>query len=735
MNLSSIVNSDGGSLLDSFENANESQISFNGSGSKTADKIVIDEELKDVLDNGMPETPFEDAPIQQGGLERWRKTGRTLKFRHNPVGFGGLAWIANASDRNQDAEERELQLFPSPVTERLEKPWYRNMVKECYAIIKEYSAQARQHEQSFEQRDAFHDRYDAEFVGRIFAAINRAEEQGAQEDDAQNDETLRALADASNVVGCFGVTVYLPRRADIGGPFANWVSRVDPGWTKETVEEIMETNPPTTHPEFWRYIDETCCRGLLDVCAESLRQASKHQDDLSATAREIYEHAMDLLQSFPDNGDPLQFKQWRAAVINAGLRAQDLEDAELKQQFQKVFKLLQGDIDTILQVADNWLQAVGALVKFHDPSRSRLREYYERAVKVHPLDTTIDWIVGAGAVVRGEVLKAIQMLEGLDACVAATMAEFCFETGLLETYMDVAGDARQPVVDWLVMSHAQQCLCDAELASTGLGLLEMVGSPSARAVIAEVLPRIRWETTAQIEEALDLARRLDLPDTERRLNMSVATTCFATGRFLTGFNALEKAENAPALAKWVWKLFEDTLVQLSVQGDAVTKSIVSGDLSQVLGDAAVSPQLREFLAPVAVLSHFIQHLEAGQGVVAAKFASVLFQFPYLPSKYIGLLIAAVSPLVSRKHPRVFTTAALVSIVDCLDRWESGDESDVHEGMLLIEASLAAAQASKGSLGPHDWRRAYSAPVAGDKVIKYVRSDLAHEFARAYLDGA
>jgi hypothetical protein len=363
-----------------------------------------------------------------------------------------------------------------------------------------------------------------------------------------------------------------------------------------------------------------------------------------------------------------------------------------------------------------------------------LLEYFEKAVAVHPIDTTVDWIVGATAVISGEILKAIQTLEILDSCVAATIAEICYERGLLDTYIDVASDARQPVVDWLVVSHAEKCLCDAELASTGLGLLELVGSERARSVVADALPRIRWESTSQIEDALDLARRLNLPDTEKRLNMAVATTCFANGRFLTGLVALERAGNTRAIAKWVWKLFEDSLVLLSVQGDGVTKSIVMSDFDHVTGDDAVSPLLREFLAPVAVLGRFLDHMEAGRGVAAANSVSALFQFPYLPRKYIGLLIATVGPLVSRRHPRVFASTDLVRIVDSLDRWETGDSAEVHEGLLLIESSLEAAQHRK-ELGRHDWRRGYNGPVSGDKVVKHVRSDLAHEFARAYLDGA
>ncbi|ANB11112.1 Nup85p [Sugiyamaella lignohabitans] len=689
-----------------------------------------------------PEFTLEDAPIQNGGLEHWHNMNRTLKFTISTVGNGGVAWIDRRNRDKQsiqneptgDIIQEEKKLFSANIPSQIpNSPGYIQFVKDCYNIVKE--CQDEIESDSSGPVNVVCKHYFNLLYNRILESLNYVE------DDTQ-------MMDVSFIVYCFLVVYFEANVKSESEPFAKafskWANTVDEGSSPEDAAEIMRMSPPTKHPLYWDFVHDRASRGLLEVCASTLQEANSKE--MAADVRESIHYATQLLRSYPnEEGSEYKFHQWKRQCNIAHGHAQDIADPALRIQLVRLFDILRGHKATILeQNSNSWFVALSALVMFNDPSRSRLKEYFDIVQAEIPIDSLLKWESGCAAVISGDILVAIQKLESLDSCVATAVAQLCQMRGLLDDYGIVRINNEPSVRDWLVLSHGQNCITSEipELEKIGINILVDLDIPQSRATLAEYLPRYVAHDVEELEWVLSTANELGLHDTERQIHRIAARNYAFNGCFLEAFFELDKAKDASALQALSWQLFEDSLVFNEPAAEDLT-------IQAVLPNSGVelSPLVHEIMAPFAVLNEAFELLRSEKYIQAGGRILALLRFPYLPGRFVAPLLSMIISLLSHnKQPRSFTSTDLVLVMDTLDMWEKQatntkdhvDTSGYKEGLAIIERAVHTAKTEETlPLKNNDWRALLlSIPVEKipDFIISTGRIVLAREVSRAYLSG-
>lgn len=698
----------------SFEGADDDN---NDDGDNDAEENLIDDAEEQIT------VHLDNAPIAEGGVENWNKANRTLFFRSNPVSIDGVTWVSTKGwSSSEHAFDQEKRIYPTATPGVPQSDDFKQLIIESYGVLNEYISTQDQLPHHSKDWEEVTQEYLQNYLNLLKQYTN----------STMDDNVLDALS----ICMCFDTVLFTPSYKDITKPFMEWVNSVDPGWPVEDTREVIQTNPPTDHPSFWNYIHYLTIRGLSEAAASALKAASGPH--LSSDVQECFDYAIQLFRSYPESdGTKYSFRQWRESCLDAKLKASEIAAVEWRLEVGKMFEIMSGDVDTVLNSAVSWYEAVGAMLKYRDPKRSRIFEYYQQAIASLPPDHTITWESGCAAVLGENYLQAIQKVESLDLSVAAILTQFCKYKGLLDRYVEFGNNhtkisqqpqQKQGIAEWLLMQHAQECLTIKELIGIGIEILRGIGTQQAIQIIGEVLPRLVGSSVDEIEWAVGIAAELGLEETERSINRATAQMFLANQAHLDAFVAFERAGDITGLSVHCWKLFEESLTTQEMPTDEITALAISEN-----HDLELSPLIRECISPCAVLAGLIRNIQGVYPSNAAKYVVALLQFPYLPGKYIGILIAMTIPLLSREKPRIFKAADLISIMTAVDSWENGSKEELAAGMGLLEHSLAIAPST--TISAYDWRAQFQVGLSGEKIIQVARTRLAKEMSRAYLEGA
>lgn len=690
-----------------------------------ADDDLLEDEFRPDSDSILEEC-LGEAPIPYGRVQNWSSQNRTLKFVLNPVTYEGIAWVDEKERRvksrfvSREVIEQESKLYPAAIPGMSISKSYKDMVIDAFALTMGYEV-SNFEQSSGEGRSSLEERIQ-QFVSLIIET--------AKLDPESN------LGDALSIIQCF-YAVRFSSSPSLTVPFLEWINHyTDDEWPLEDITDIMRTTPVISHPRFWDRMFHIAIRGLMDNCVATLQAARDGVSD--STVEECFELGIKLFKAFPKdvNVSQYSFRQWKETSAALLLKAGDISDTQMRYNVEKLFNIMRGDIDTILEMSHSWYEAIGAMLIYHDPTKSRLNEYYNLAIKQHPVDTTLAWEAGSAAVISGDILVAIQNIESLDLCLASSMSQFCKHGGLLDSYIEISRISdelndpnRSSIADWLSLRHAQACLGYPDLCPVAIDMLRDIGTEEAIQTIAECLPRYVTDNLEQFDWAIGIAESLNLRQSEIVLHKTMAMKFISLGQYFSAFVEFDNAGDVDGLRIYCWKLFEETLVSQEVPGDITTIEAVTTDNFEF----EISPLIRECLAPCAVLARFFECLKQGLNAEAAKYIVALFLFNYLPSEYYGLLVAMVIPLLSRTKPRVISTKDISIIITAVDLWENdqSNKGSLHSGMGLLEHSLALTPSNPGE---YDWRSYFEAGISGDNIMQTARIKLAQEISRAYLDG-
>lgn len=637
----------------------------------------------------VPEVTLDGAPIPAGAVEAWSKT-RNMGFVMNPVLANGIAWFDSKTADKVDSKSTSQDLALYPTTTNVSDEWtdaYRVFAREAFA-----TTLGPQTSHEITQRYA-------DFLETIDQYQKKLRE------DSDEVPTAEPFDDAYSIALCIYATYFQNGATAQSGyfgsqstyqvrePLLEWVNVTDQSPSVSLGEEIMAHVPPVQHSNFWRYIYQLLCRGMLKQANYCLSNSGA--DSVDPSSEEALGFAVDLINRYPRDGNvSFYFRQWHASIAKTQSTLLQIHNASIQKGFTTLFDLLSGEEPAILATCNNWYDALVALQQFQDPADARMRGYYDTAVGRLPIDPTMSWEVGASHAIKGELLLAIHTIEACDSVIAALVCNMCYEAGLLSGYGAV-NDAALP--DRYLESFAVQCIGYGDLIPVGVEVLQKIREVTrARQILGLLLPRLTYDTAPEISWALKTCKNNGLLDVEAQIRKTLAQKSLSDGFYLQGLAMLAKAGNIAAVRHQSWQLFKQGLVFGQAVEDPGLKEYIDSPGS--FDD--VPAEVTECLAPYAVLTKFFALKRSGQKVKSAQYLLALFEFPLMPTQYLVLLISELIPFVSRSTVSYFTTAQYMTFIAAFNKWEKAKGTEAYDqGLELIAESVEKA-------GEDDWRQGF-----------------------------
>ncbi|ORY69411.1 Nup85 nucleoporin-domain-containing protein [Leucosporidium creatinivorum] len=253
--------------------------------------------------------------------------------------------------------------------------------------------------------------------------------------------------------------LYLPNdgRGDglVGEELLDWVNTVDRAPSAEEGEELADLSRPWEHPNFWPYLHRCILRAhLLSSSTLLSLLASSHP---SPILRDLATLATDLLNTFPRSTafrTEAEFlhklRIWKAEANKSEKRAEELfaaaeedevlgADDDLRLDFETsfrcLFELLNGSESRVLEVAEDWREALGAWGVWVNPGgrREGVPATLQLITKSHPVDSTLPSEAVQSSLILGDVPRALQQSNLLSTWLVAHLSDLLYHLGVLDS--------------------------------------------------------------------------------------------------------------------------------------------------------------------------------------------------------------------------------------------------------------------------------------------------------------
>ena len=710
-------------------------------------------------------TRFEEAPIPPEGVDNWTKSSRILKFRLNPNGVDGVGFISQNphSDKRIKVYPQETKIYTTKVPTFDDADAYVEYVSNLYSI---YDALGEEKYYSVPTAGVINREAQRNQINVLTKAMSLTIEElqsyiDKKSTNANSEIEVFELEEILAVLNCLRALYFTPDN-EIPRALAQWINMADPQPDAELANGIMKSEIPYKHPLFWAFITQLTLRGLYETASDAFKQSKfeeLHDDD-----EELYNLIVDclhLLESYPENSPQEIFKTWKStaakALSNASLRNTD--NPMLLNNIRKLLQILAGDQTAIVEQSTSWYEALVGLVYYHIPSSELLTDYFNSAVSSHKPDQTSIWELACVDIFEESFLQALRAISSFSTATSAYVSALCEARGLLKGYsfdddfkvsssLLISQDLFSTTnpSEFLIHTHALDCLTIHELAPVGIGLLAPSRNPTARSVIAEYLPRYEFQNNDDIEWALTVCASLKLPYIAHVIYRTAAQRSLAEGLLLEALKLFARAGEIEYVKHHCWLIFENSLMRGEPIQDVIINATVDDSISIEGVDREsleLTPLLRQTLAPYAILYRFWNLKKEGSLRLALKKLISLLKFPYLPPRLFGLVLSQLLPFVILLvPPKVLLKEDLLTVVKILDKYEEDifNKKDKKSIVLTQECDeLYRASISQEFENDSTYWTKYlddanvKPPHDLQTLLKVVRRNVAVEIGRAYLE--
>lgn len=505
------------------------------------DGVIDDEEMIDDLDFLEDEdkdprfSRFEGSIIPYGRLEDWSvDSKRTLKYKLNPASLNGIAWISsNDNERSVAVFDEEKQFFTNEVPGFDGSDEYISFIsksfKNFHTINEDFrkaknqieigifnsnsnSSLTNQRAESFD-KELFLQRYFRDLLDNVEVLRDYKMQKSENLKDDFDPLVSRTddLIEIYNILSCLYATNFSFNN-EVPALVSSWINRADPDPSDELVNEVITYNVewrddeptalPLLHYYFWPLVNKLLIRGMVRE-ALAFFEKSGYEMVLFETdpqLLELFSYLIDLLRAYPHNqGSSLDFRKWKSSALGLGKELIQTEPSkvitskgkQVKMGLKEVFNILSGDTASILSASDTWYESLCGLLYYHDPTKSRLDEYFNKSIEAHPVDQTAldNWELCCYRVLNGEYLRVLLALQARDLGISCYTAQLLLLKGTLDDYFTTFNEQKLKklvsygnddtsmedqdlsVYEYLILEHALACSNSPQLIKIGIELL------------------------------------------------------------------------------------------------------------------------------------------------------------------------------------------------------------------------------------------------------------------------
>lgn len=593
------------------------------------------------------------------------------------------------------------------------------------------------------------------------------------------DETTEQYYYLLSILDCLKANYFCSEARMKPELISKWINRFDYKPDKDLVESVMVNSPkPYKHPQFWNtYLSQLITRGLLNQAVAAITK-SQYEDlkDVSSELFSIIEDFSTLLQNYTSMSMKNQFPEWKLSCCEF----RDLfskfktnistpEHSIILNQIYDLLCILTGLPKTISMHCEKWYEIYTALSLYQVRDDEKLfKQYFNVAISEKPpslIDNSQDLNDISEQcfinIFEEQFLKMLTSIDAIDSATAAYVARLLELKGLLNNYYSAKTPKdlqelinRKTISEYLLTTHAYECLNSHYLVPVGIGLLSnkdisasTQSSINNRNTIAEFLPHYECKTNDDLEWALTICAKLSLIHTAKKLYQLYGKKSLKDGYLYESLNMFvncydpdsmtdESKEGMKQVHHIIWDIiFQDSLINNRPIKDELINNIVT---HKVDSSFEVHPIIRQCLSPYAVLAEFFNSLQNSHANIAMDKLSKLIhliRFNHLPKKFYPLLLCQIIPFLIDSSMK-FQLPDLIVIIELIDTFEfQAYDSEYEEAERLYKFSISNIENTTES---YDWRKLLqsngsSLPQDLKSLIKLLRNEVVAKIGMVYVD--
>lgn len=533
---------------------------------------------------------------------------------------------------------------------------------------------------------------------------------------------------------------------------AKWVNRYDHKPADSLVEQVMIHTPrPYRHAEFWLvYLPQLLVRGLVAEATDALESSKYEELPEDNALRVLIDDFVVLVSNYQGLALKGQFASWKLSACEfrdsfseQKARISDADDKRIAAQLYDLTCVVTGMPKSIARHATSWYEVYVALSLYHIRDVDDVfDDYYEIATKEVPPpvvsghDVYIKVEKAFVDIMEQNCLKVLETMSAFDDATAAFTSRLFELNGLFSSYYVSLFKSQLPdlvygrtVSEYLLTKYAYESLHTHALVPVAIGLLmdpdvSSTGVEQRHQVVAEFLPQYECVTNDDLEWALTICAKLNLPSTAKQLYLKHGRKSLRDGYIYEALNMLvqcydtESPESAEALQEVhhiVWDvIFQDALVHGRPVEDDLINNIVYHKVDRSFD---IHPVIRQCLAPYAVLAEFFRAVAGDASVKNVSKLIHLIRFNHLPKKFVPLLLAQILPFFHNNSK--FHLPDLIIITEAIDNYENQVTKDERaEGNELYLLSVE-----------HN----ANLPPTGADLIKTLRNEIVARIGRVFIE--
>jgi hypothetical protein len=377
---------------------------------------------------------------------------------------------------------------------------------------------------------------------------------------------------------------------DLADKLMDWLNTNFPSPTPEEFQTLIAYVNPTMHPKFWDLVYTCLLRGHLTATQELLERLGN--DGSHPHIEPLVRALQDVLNSKPAREG--EWKKWRDQCryfANETLLQTMCKDQDLIPQFLTCFKILSGDADTIIQVANSWQERVVALVWFskEEVDANVVTQVTQQLQNVNAIGEVriIDTILLD--LCLGNVQTAVQEASRLDWWLVSHLVDL-LSRGVKHVKLQ---QRLASIRDWFVANYAQQLMVDETLWPIGLQYLTYCCE--GRATASVLIPRLQPKTEDELHRIVLTCRYFGLRRELDILYTTLGTRSLAQGDPVAALSFFSKAKCSWRVAETVDRLLKDGIP---------VDPVVLDEARDNLGPGSASDR-------ISMLSNFIKFQKGG----------------------------------------------------------------------------------------------------------------------------
>lgn len=696
-------------------------------------------------------TRFEDAPIPNGRVKEWKESHRSLKFKLNPNGIDGIGFITNDEyGTGSKVFEQETLLYPINVPTLNSSQIYVEYISNLFKIYESlgderyYSTNTigviNKHSK-LQQQKVLNEAFEL-IINELGLFIEMKNKHGEPINE------IFELEEVLNILNLFKA-LYFSEEYEFTKLFSKWINIADPQPTNEDSTEIMNSSAtPYKHALFWKFLNQLILRGLFKEASNVLKDCGFEQ----LPEANIFIDLSNLLANYPESSSLEIFKSWKQTCLQLlEIANQFDQSSQVLNNLKISISIVSGNKSVIIEHSQTWYEAMNGLICYAIPSPKLVDEYFGLVMKKKSFDSTCIWESSCIDLFNGNFLQVLRSISSFSNATAAYTSALLEAKGLLNGYsFDDDGEGRADdysllnqdlfskknnISEFLLNSHALDCLSIHELVPVGIGILSLSKNPTSRSVISEFLPYYKFKTNDDIEWALTICANLKLFETSKTIYKIAGQNSLSMGYLFEALNFFCKSGDLSIVKQQCWLIFENALIKSAPIDDQIINSIVD-DTITIEGvnkqDFPVNSIIRQFLSPYAILYQFFKFKsENNLNSSILKLVSIL-KFKYLPKKYIGILLLQFLPILINSI-NLIKFDDLMLIIKILNNFEIDESCEVYYNFIV--------KTSTSSTSTHDdshWfselsAKGISLPTNLENLVKFIRRSLAIEISRSFLN--